>query len=246
MDGIVIDVTVNKELQEKIRQTQELETLGQISARLAHEVRNPLTSIGGLTRRLVKSFEPSDPRAEKGGLIVDQVQKLEKILQMMLAYIEPPSIRLQPDDLNLAVTRAIAVFRTTIPDNGFSVKTTLDQNLGPIELDLELFEKALTHLLENAWHQMGKNGDLEVGTNKNGARVTLTLGYPAPNLADEDLEHFFYPFALNGPPGKGDSVPDRGDVSLVKIVILQHGGVINVSKENDQRIKITISLPWAS
>ena len=67
-----------------------------------------------------------------------------------------------------------------------------------------------------------------------------------PHLADEDLEHFFYPFALNGPPGKGDSVPERGDVSLAKIVILQHGGVINVSKENAQRIKITISLPLAS
>jgi len=246
MDGIVVDVTVNKELQEKILQAQELETLGQISARLAHEVRNPLTSIGGLARRLVKSFEPSDPRTEKGRLIVDQVQKLEKILQMMLAYIEPPSIRLQPGDLNLAVTRAIADLRTKIPHNGFSVKTTLDQSLGPIKLDLKLFEQTLTHLLEHAWRQMGKNGDLEVRTKKNGDQVTITLGYHAPHLTDEDLEHFFYPFALNAPPEKGDPVPERGDVSLAKIVIHQHGGVINVSKENAQRIKIIISLPLAA
>ena len=246
MDGIVIDVTVNKELQEKIRQAQELETLGQISARLAHEVRNPLTSIGGLTRRLVKSFEPSDPRAEKGGLIVDQVQKLEKILQMMLAYIEPPAIRLQPNDLNRTVTRAIAGLRAKIPHNEFSVKTSLDQRLGSIKLDQELFEQTLTHLLEHAWRQMGEKGDLEVGTNMNGARATLTLGYSAPQLADEDLEHFFYPFALNGLPGKGDSVPERGDVSMAKIVIHQHGGVINVSKENTRRIRITISLPLAA
>ena len=246
MDGIVVDVTANKELQEKIRQAQELKTLGQISARLAHEVRNPLTSIGGLVRRLVKSFESSDPRMEKGRLIIDQVQKLEKILQMMLAYIEPPVIRLQPNDLNLAVTRAIADLRAKIPSDGFSVKTTLDQRLGPIKLDPELFEQTLTHLLEHAWRQMGEHGELEVGTNKNGARVTLTLAYPAPHLVDEDLEHFFYPFALNGLPGKGDLVADRGDVSLAKIVVLQHGGVINVSKENAQRIKITISLPLAA
>jgi PAS domain S-box-containing protein len=246
MDGIVVDITVNKELQEKILQAQELETLGQISARLAHEVRNPLMSIGGLTRRLVKSFEPADPRTEKGRLIVDQVQKLEKILQMMLAYIEPPSIRLLPEDLNLAVIRAIADLRTKIPHNGFSVKNTLDQSLGPIKLDLELFIQTLTHLLEHAWRQMGEHGALEVSTKRKGAQVTVTLGYNVPHLAEEDLDHFFYPFALNGPPEKGDPVPERGDVSLAKIVIHQHGGVVNVSKENTQRIKITISLPLAS
>lgn len=246
MDGIVVDVTVNKELQEKILQAQELETLGRISARLAHEVRNPLTSIGGLARRLVNSFEPSDPRTEKGRLIVDQVQKLEKILQMMLAYIEPPSIRLQPGDLNLAVTRAITGLRAKIQPNGFSVKTTLDQSLGPIKLDLELIEQTLAHLLEHAGQQMGERGELEVDTRKNGAQATVTLGYCAPALVDEDLEHFFYPFALDASPEKGEPVSDRVDVSLAKIVIHQHGGVINVSKENDQRIKITISLPLAA
>jgi K+-sensing histidine kinase KdpD len=246
MDGIVVDVTVNKELQEKILQAQELETLGQISARLAHEVRNPLTSIGGLARRLVKSFEPSDPRTEKGRLIVEQVQKLEMILKTMLAYIESPSIRLQPGDLNQVVTRAIDGLRTKLPPSAFSVKTTLDQSLGPIKLDLELFEQTLTHLLEHAWHQIGGKGDLEVSTKKNGAQATVTLGYPAPNLSEEDLEHFFYPFALDAPPEKGEPVCDRVDVSLAKIVINQHGGVINASKENAQRIKITISLPLAA
>jgi nitrogen-specific signal transduction histidine kinase len=73
----------------------------------------------------------------------------------------------------------------------------------------------------------------------------MTLGYPAPGLSEEDLEHFFYPFALDVPPENGDPVSDRLDVSLAKVVIHQHGGVINVSKENAQRIKITISLPLA-
>jgi K+-sensing histidine kinase KdpD len=246
MDGIVVDETVNKELQEKIRQAQELETLGQISARLAHEVRNPLTAIGGLARRLVKSFEPSDPRTEKGRLIIDQVQKLEKILQMMLTYIEPPSIRLHLGDLNQVVTRAIDGLRTKLQPSGFSVKTTLDQSLDPIKLDLDLLAQTLAHLMEHAWRQMGKNGDLEVGTNKNGAQATVTLGYHAPDLAEDDLDQFFYPFALDVPSDKGVPLPGLGDVSLAKVVIHQHGGVINVTKENAQRIKITISLPLAA
>jgi PAS domain S-box-containing protein len=245
LDGIVVDVTVHKELQEKILQAQELETLGQISARLAHEVRNPLTSIGGLTRRLVKSFEPSDSRTEKGRLIIEQVQKLEKILKTMLAYIESPAIRLQPGDLNQVILQAVDGLRSKLEPNGFSVKTVLDPRLDPITLDPDLLEQTLTHLLEYAWRQMGEIGELEVATRKNGAQATMTLGYPAPRLSEEDLEHFFYPFALDVPPENGDRVSDRLDVSLAKVVIHQHGGVINVSKENAQRIKITISLPLA-
>lgn len=245
LDGIVVDVTVHMELQEKILQAQELETLGQISARLAHEVRNPLTSIGGLTRRLVKSFEPADPRTEKGRLIIDQVQKLEKILKTMLAYIESPAIRLQPGDLNTVVLRAVAGLRAKLGPNGFSIKTTLDQRLDPITLDPELLEHTLTHLMEHAGHQMGGKGELEVVTRKNGAQGTMTLGYPAPQVSEEDLEHFFYPFALDVPPDKGDPMSDRLDVSLAKVVIHQHGGVVNVIKEDAQRIKIIISLPLA-
>jgi PAS domain S-box-containing protein len=245
LDGIVVDVTAHKELQEKILQAQELETLGQISARLAHEVRNPLTSIGGLARRLIKSFEPSDPRTEKGRLIVEQVKKLEKILKTMLAYIESPAIQLQPGDLNQVILRAVAGLRAKLEPNGFSVKTTLDQRLDPITLDPDLLEHTLTHLLEHAWHQMGGKGELEVVTRKNGAQATMTLEYQAPKVSEEDLEHFFYPFALDVPPDKGDPESDRLDVSLAKVVIHQHGGVINVIKENAQGIKITISLPLA-
>ncbi|MBW1860348.1 MAG: PAS domain S-box protein, partial [Deltaproteobacteria bacterium] len=61
LDGIIMDVTARRELEQKIMQAEELQTLSEVSARLAHEIRNPLTSVGGLTRRLLKSFDPSDP-----------------------------------------------------------------------------------------------------------------------------------------------------------------------------------------
>jgi PAS domain S-box-containing protein len=156
MDGIVIDVTARKELEEKTLQAEELETLSQVSARLAHEVRNPLTSIGGLTRRLLKSFETSDPRTKKGELIVEQVEKLEKILKMMLAYIEPQPTRLHHSDLNRVVNKAIESIEAEFQNRDFSVKQYLDESLREIELDDDLFEKALISLMKNAFYRMGQ------------------------------------------------------------------------------------------
>ena len=156
MDGIIVDITVQKELQEKNLQTQELETLSQISSRLAHELRNPLTSIGGLARRIVKSFEAPDGRAEKSQMILEQVQKLEKILNMMLAFISPRAINLQPVLVNRLILQGIKEMQRKFQATGFSVNVRVDPDLGLIPLDENLFERALMDLMENAWDRMGQ------------------------------------------------------------------------------------------
>jgi PAS domain S-box-containing protein len=243
MDGIVLDVTARKELQERIVQTEELETLSEVSARLAHEIRNPLTSIGGLTRRLLKSFEPSDPRRKKSELIVEEVKRLERILKMMTAYIEPKSIHLRPCDLNRVVAGAIQEIRTEFHNKDFSVKFYLDETPLQLMLDCELFEKVLINLMENAYYRMRQKGEVEVKTGKNGAYATVTLAYEVPYISDDDIEHFFYPFVIDYPFERG--VPDRDimDVPICSVVIHKHGGLINVNKEDDNCVVITISLP---
>ncbi len=243
MDGIIIDVTVQKKLQEKSLQAQELETLGQISNRLAHELRNPLTSIGGLARRIVKSFEASDARAEKSQMILEQVQKLEKILNMMLTFIAPQAVNLQPGDLNRLILRAIEGLQKKFQAAVFSVNVKLDPDLGLIPLDENLFEKALTNLMENAWERMGQKGEMELSTHKNGETATVTLTFPVPYISPDDIDHYFYPFTVDYSSVKNSPVSDLPDVSISKVVIHKHGGTISVTQEDDHRLKLIITLP---
>lgn len=243
MDGIIVDVTVHRELQEKILQSQELEALGQISTRLAHEVRNPLTSIGGLARRLVKTFEPSDTRTRKGELIVEQVRKLETILNMMLAYIEPQSVLLQPCNLNKIVGRAVARIKFKFRDKDFCFVESPDTSLGEVKLDCDLFEQVLLSLMENALLRMEQKGEIKVSTKRSGEYAAVTLVYKVPRLSEDDIEHFFYPFAVAYSSLEGG--PDMAvmDVPVCKIIIHKHGGIISVSREADNLVKLKISLP---
>lgn len=243
MDGIIIDVTVQEKLQEKSLQAQELETLGQISNRLAHELRNPLTSIGGLARRIVKSFEPTDARAEKSQMILEQVQKLEKILNMMLTFIAPQVVDLQPGDANRLILRAVEELQKKFQAAAFSVNLQLDPGLGLIPLDENLFEQALMNLIENAWERMGQKGELGISTLKNGETATATLTFPVPNISSEDIDHYFYPFTIDFSSVKNSPVSDRPDVSISKVVIHKHGGTISVTQEGDHRLKLIITLP---
>lgn len=243
MDGIIINVTVQKELQEKNLQTQELETLGQISTRLAHELRNPLTAIGGLARRMAKSFESTDPRVEKGRMILEQVQKLEKILTMMLTFITPPVVHLQPGHVNAVVLRAVEGLGIKFQGKGFSVTLHLDQSLVPIQMDEGLLEKALKDLLENAWYRMGQKGEMDLATQLNGGSVVITLLFQVTSLSPDDLDHYFFPFTIDISSKSGDPVGDPTDVSLSKVIIHKHGGSIGVTQEGARTIKLTISMP---
>jgi PAS domain S-box-containing protein len=243
MDGIIIDVTVQKELQEKNLQTQELETLSQISARLAHELRNPLAAIGGLARRVVKTFEPTDDRVHRALLILEQVQKLEKILGTMLRYISPREVQLKPENLNPIVRQALDRLEKKYKNSGFSVHAELDEALGLIPIDEEMLDEALVNLLENAWQRMNQKGELNVATQKIGSQALITITYRLPHIFADDIEHYFYPFTMDTCSAKESSIFDAADVSIPKVIIFKHGGKISVSKEEDQQIKITISLP---
>ena len=244
LDGIVVDMTARRELEDKIMQAEELQTLSEVAARLAHEIRNPLTSVGGLTRRLLKSFDPSDPRREKAKLVVEEVERLEKILKMMTAYIEPKSIRLRSCDLNTVVNNAVETIKSKFPDEAFAVKLRLGPSLGKIKLDCDLFEEVLTNLMENAFFRMKEKGEIQVTTHKNGEYAKVILSYEVPHISDDDIDHFFYPFVVDYPFAKDKSDTHVVDVPMCKIIIHKHGGIISVSKENNNIVTITISLPF--
>jgi len=243
LDGIVIDVTATRELQGKILQAEELKTLGQISSCLAHELRNPLTSIGGLTRLLGRSFDEGDPRSQKSEIIVEQVEKLEKILKMMLAYIGPQEINLVPADLNMIVAGVIDRVETEFSGWDFTVRKSLDGSVRPVRIDRDLFAKMLFNLIENGLHRMGRKGEIRIGTAQKGRYARLTLAYRVPHISNEEIENFFYPFAVAYPFAGGGTSEELMDLPMSKVIVHKHGGLIEVGKENENLVRIVIDLP---
>jgi K+-sensing histidine kinase KdpD len=163
---------------------------------------------------------------------------------MMTAYIEPKSIRLRSCDLNTVVNNAVETVRSKFPYEAFAVKLRLGPILEKIKLDCDLFEKVLTNLMENAFFRMKEKGEIQVATHKNGEYAKVTLAYEVPHISDDDIDHFFYPFVVDYPFAKSEPDTHIMDVPICKVIINKHGGTINVSKKNNNVVKITISLPF--
>jgi K+-sensing histidine kinase KdpD len=195
---------------------------------------------------LLKSFEQSDPRREKAELIVEEVERLEKILKMMTAYIEPKSIQLKSCDLNVIVSQAVERVKSAFPEGCIAIELDEDPGLQSVRLDCDLVEKVLTNLMENAFFRMKEKGKIQVATISNGEYAKVILTYEVPHISDDDIEHFFYPFVVNYPFVEGDGTSETAvmDVPVCRVIVLKHGGMINVCKEGKGVVKITVSLPF--
>ncbi len=237
VDGIIMDVTGRVKLQEKLIRSESLKTISEVSARLAHEIRNPLVSAGGFARRLLSSMNPDDPNREKVEIIVGEVGRLETILRMVLNYIQPIELEMEPTELSLLMETALRGIEADIRKKDISISAELPEGLPKVSVDPLQMKQVLKSLLKKALSQMPSGAVLTISASLENDMFQLVMCYPVRNLSRDDVEHFFYPFTTF----KMDS--PAADLPMSKIIVYKHGGVIEVKTEKPGEILIRISLP---
>ncbi len=236
VDGIMIDVTEFKRLQEAALRTEEIRILGEISARLAHELRNPLATMGGFARRLRDALPAGERHRRFAEIIVEEVARLEKILNMILSSVQPVTLNMSSVDLNELIRRCLVELDESLQAKRIDLDTRLAP-LPPIEADESLLHKTFENLLRYGVLSAPEHSRFSLTTQVEDDYVTLSLIFQMEGLAPEDLEQFFLP-RFTGKAGA-----DAIELPLTKIIILRHGGEIEVLKEDRDRVKVKVSLP---
>jgi len=226
------------------QQQRELKTLNEISARLAHEIRNPLMSAGGFARRLASSISPEDPNRAKAEVIVKEVGRLEAILSMILNYLKPLELNRSPAAPNELVTTASHSMSAKIKKRKTGLDLHLDPELPEISVDPTLMEKAMEVLLNDALDRMPDEATLFVATVQENNMFKLVIRYPAVHMSADDVKDFFYPFTTSRV--EHDDGHDAVDLPKSRIIVEKHGGEINVTLQEPGKILIQVSLPLTS
>lgn len=236
VDGILMDVTSRVKLQEKLIRSEGIKTIGEVSARLAHEIRNPLVSAGGFARRLLSSIGPDDPNRDKVEVIVKEVGRLEGILRMILNYIQPIDLEMSLNDPNHLVQMALRGIESDIRRKEVSIRTELLPGLPEIPADELQMKQVFKSLLKKALGQMQPGAALSIATSLQSDMCLLEMRYPVLHLTKDDVEHFFYPFTTF-------DMDYPADLPMSKIIVHKHGGTIEVSLEKPGEILIRTLLP---
>jgi len=220
--------------QEKMVQEEELKTIGGISARLAHEIRNPLTIVGGFAKRLNDEIKSGEAGKKYTEIIVKESARLESILKMMIKYLKPIEIKLVIGDINKVLRGIYPVIKKEFASKELLFKLNLASDMPNIFIEPNEFSKAIMALLLNASIDMPKGSCCTLSALYENNNIKINITYPAPDVSDYDLEHFFFPFVYN-PGSNGHNI----DLSLAKIIMLRHGGIINIKKNDIKDIEIT-------
>lgn len=213
--------------QAEARRSERLAALGQLSAGLAHEIRNPLGVIKGSAEMLTQKLEKSEelPR-ELAGYILTEVNRLSVLVTQFLNFARPLHADLHPANLTVLLDRVLKYVADHWTGQPVQVERHYATNLPPVPLDESLLEQALLNLVQNAYEAMDeRGGTLRVGlcpALQNIPGVELRLSDTGPGVPDALREEIFNPFVTTKKTGVGLGL------SIVSKIIDGHHGSIRV------------------
>ncbi|MEE8316167.1 MAG: PAS domain S-box protein, partial [Syntrophobacteria bacterium] len=189
VSGVFFDVTERKQLQKAIVQREKLNTLGAIAAEVAHEIRNPLVSLGGFARRLQKKF----PDMTECDVILQQSQRLEKILSRIRNYLHPVEIHPQECSVNSIITDSVGLLSPETEIRGLRCQLNLNPDLSDVYTDPDILAQIFVNLILNAAEAMDNGGVYPSGPLKVSKTSTLSSRIHPPNRQSSILNFFLCP-----------------------------------------------------
>jgi len=233
----------NRSLQEAeaaMRRSERLAALGQLSAGLAHELRNPLGTIRASAEMLVKNVpEESDMARELAGFISSEVDRTNSLVTRFLEFARPLELQPQKAELAEVIDRAIAQIERGQPRHDVTIYRNYSPDVPPFVFDAELMERVFYNLLLNAAQATPGGGEVTVKTRLVGDSVEVSVIDRGSGIEPAQVENIFNPFFTTKKTGVG-----LGLAIVSKIVDL-HGGKISVESQPGKGSIFRIFLPAA-
>ncbi len=226
-------------MHEQLAQSEKMAALGSMMAEITHEIRNPLVSIGGFTRRLARAV--TDPDARRYiDIILSEVQRLEGIIHDYLTYSRNVAPQPTRSDLNVVVDEVLAVYEDEFRQRGIRLERGLAGDLPAIDLDPPQIKQALINLLLNSMEAMEKGGSVTVRTRPlpDTRECAIEVDDTGPGLTPEAMSNLFNPYFTTKVRGTGLGIP------IADRIVKMHKGSIQCRNKEGGGAVFTIRLPW--
>ena len=232
-----------EQAQEEARRSERLAALGQLTAGLAHEIRNPLAVIRGSAETLTRRLQSADPlTTELAGYISSEVNRLNTVVTRFLNFARPLKLEKRPTQIPPLLDRALKVALERWPEAKVKVARQYSEDLPEIIVDPDLCEQAFVNLVLNAYEAMIETGGKltlsVVAVNSDGKRgVEAGIEDTGPGIPPDLHEQIFNPFFTTKKEGVGLGL------SLVSKIVDDHRGWIRVSSEPGKGACFRVFLP---
>jgi len=234
--------TMNRDIRamhEQVAQSEKMAALGAMMAEITHEIRNPLVSIGGFTRRLARTV--TEPEAKKYiDIILSEVDRLEGIIHDNLAYIKNVNPQFSLASLNAVIAEVLTVYEDELRQRGIRIERDLPDGLTELKMDPQQVKQAVINLVTNAMEAMEKGGVLTVRTYPlaDSRETAMEIGDTGHGVSPEAMHNLFNPYYTTKVRGTGLGLP------ITHRIIKTHKGTILFRNKETGGALFIVRMPW--
>jgi PAS domain S-box-containing protein len=235
--GILLDITAQQEMRQRLVERERLAAVGEMAAHVAHEIRNPLAGIRGACEVLFTNGENATRAKEISDEVLHQIDRLNMTVSELLEFAARRPIAVSSTDLEALVDRVTTVFQEDPASREVHVERVFQPDMPRVEVDARQLEQVFYNLLLNAAQAMHHQGSVVVETRFDNGQVEVLFrdtGPGLPHVADEKL---FQPFFTTRTEGTGLGL------AIARKIVHAHGGTIEASTLEAGGAEFRIRLP---
>jgi len=234
---LIQDLSQVKSLEDELRRSERMAALGKMAAGVAHELRNPLSSIKGLALLLRSRFQEKSNDQQTADILVQEVERLNRSISELLDYTRPQKLMkgdVHPEEV---VSKAMSLIRMDAESMGVMMEIHAEENVPVIQADQDKLNQVFLNLFLNSIQAMEHGGRLDIYVASEGRNITFTVKDTGCGVHKEDLPRVFDPYFTTKPEGTGLGL------ALSAKIIEEHGGTISVQSDPDHGTTVTVILP---
>lgn len=225
-----------KKTQEQLIQSSRLSALGQLSAGVAHEIRNPLTSIRILIHSLKERLSEEDLRREDIAVIENEIERINQIIKQFLDFARPTKPKMEKTDINCLIEDTLLLISHELKEYDVHVEKSFS-TITPISADREQMKQVFLNLELNAMQAMSDGGKLAISTAIKQDQVQISFQDEGIGISDTVREKIFEPFFTTKEEGIGLGL------CITRRIIESHSGKIRIESKKEKGTNFIISLP---
>lgn len=236
---IIEDVTSRVQLEEQLKISDKMASVGLLAAGVAHEVNTPLTGIASFTQMLLENADPEDSRTKLLEKIERQTFRAAKIVNGLLNLARPAQVDRGPVDIHGVIGDVLSLLEHQFRTNKIQIRKELSASPSTVMGVEHKLQQVFLNLFLNARDAMPKGGWLTVSTTQTGGRLRIAIGDTGAGIDNEDLSRIYDPFFTTKPIGQGTGL----GLSITYGIVQEHDGEITCESHVGQGTRFTLILP---
>ncbi len=226
--------------QEAIVESEKLAAVGRIASHIAHEIRNPLVTVGGYARRVEQLSRVGAKKEEMihsaAEVILKESERLEKVLSNVMDFTRPAPYIREFNSVNDVIKDTVDLLRNLFQERRIEIRLNLMDDIPLVKSDFNQMKQVLLNLVQNAMDLTPQGGRIEIATCVEDTHVRIAVRDSGPGIKPDDMERLFEPFFTTKVTGVGLGL------AIVKKIVTDHGGEITAANRPGGGAEFIISL----